>query len=184
MAMKLVDSFTTTSEVSSVILGAGSSGSSGNYTISDNNPHMVVFSDMTPATDNKLVYVRLTVGGTPQTGSTDYAYAGKQIRAASSNSQIYDSGDPQLRIGGSTGTGTEESIQGMMMLYNFYNSNALASVTYQTAFRAADGNLYGDHGGGQMQIGGSGGVADGIQFFFQSSVNIVAGARFNLYKFD
>tara|TARA_Y100000114_G_scaffold27252_1_gene22931 strand:- start:148 stop:417 length:270 start_codon:yes stop_codon:yes gene_type:complete len=84
MAMTLVDSFTTSSEVSSVILGAGSSGSSGNYTISDNNPHMVVFSDMTPASDNKLVYVRLTVGGTPQTGSTDYAYAGKQVRAASS----------------------------------------------------------------------------------------------------
>ena len=108
MAMTLVDSFTTSSEVSSVILGAGSSGSSGNYTISDNNPHMVVFSDMTPATDNKLVYVRLTVGGTPQTGSTDYAYAGKQVRAAGTHSQIYDSGDPQIRIGGSTGTGTEE----------------------------------------------------------------------------
>ena len=60
---------------------------------------------------------------------------------------------PQLRIGGSTGTGTEESIQGMMMLYNFYNSQGLASVTYQTSLERLMEIFMATTVEGQMQIG-------------------------------
>ena len=90
---------------------------------------------------------------------------------------------PQLRIGGSTGTGTE-SIQGMMMLYNFYNSQGLASVTYQTVLEETEKSLW-----RPRWRSNANGVLDkwffnGIQILFSIFSKYSCTSRFNLYKFD
>ena len=79
-SLKKVDEFTISSGVSSVIIGGGSSGSSGENFAIDNtyNVYLLQYSNMFMQNDGNSTRIRFTVNGSPDT-SSNYDNARKNL---------------------------------------------------------------------------------------------------------
>lgn len=179
MGLVQVDSFKTTSEVASVILGGGSSGSSTtNYAINENCVYLISYLNAQPVDDNKYLELRFTVSGTPQTQST-YSWAGFKIKTYSAFSNHNYINTTHHRLAGEPlGNNTEESMHGLLELHRAYDGTQSTFITENSVGRDYNGNLNNVVGAYNYTTNNQ---VDGVQFYMTSG-NIKTGAVFALYK--
>ena len=174
-----VDEFTISSPVASIILGGGSSGSSGlNASIdSTYDVYMVKYNNISPSTDATQLQMRVTVSGSPDT-SSNYDRAAKQMKAFTSFSNSSATNENlTYPSAAQTGTGTSETNNGILYLFNFNNASEYSFGTVEVVTTDFSGaRLYGFTGGFVNTVSQS---CDGLQFF-QNSGNIASGT-FTLY---
>ena len=171
-----IDEFSISSAVASVILGGGSSGSSGlNVSIdSTYDVYMVKVNNFTPDTDNVSVSLRFTVSGTADS-SANYDHAYKILRTDTTFSNNSNTNQTNLfELTGGTGTG--EATQFIHYLFNFNNASEYSFITIEsTGFDNAP-ILAGFQGGGVLTVAQA---CDGYNIFY-STGNIASGT-FTLY---
>ena len=155
---------TVTSNVSSVQLTG----------IDSDDVYMVAVSNFTPDTDNVSVSLRFTVSGTADT-SANYDRAFKTLKANTTFSNTSSTNQTELLIG-NIGTGTSESFNGVLYLFNFNNPSEYSFCTVEVSARDLNGNLLGGQGGAVLTVAQA---TDGIQFF--ASTSNIASGTFTLY---
>ena len=173
-----IDEFTVSSAVASVILGGGSSGSSGLNTSIDStyDVYMVKFNNVTLNISGSGLYTRVTTSGTADSDS-EYDIAYKQLRAGGSfanttntNGNLWDLTTQYVATG--------VSANGILYLYNFNNSSEYSFITLETAFFWSGTNqLTGNQGGGVHTVGE---INDGISFLSDSGRTYESGT-FSLF---
>ena len=174
--MKLVDTFTISSAVSTVTIGGGSSGSSSyNFAINTNDVYAVFYHNLYMVNDGAVAALRLTVSGSADTTS-NYDNARQNLYA---NQSFYDGANQNLSYFSSIGMGTThpESQCGVYFLYNFNNSSEYSYVTWAQNFTTETPEYIGPQGGGVLTVDQA---CDGVQFFANSG-NIASGT-FSMYK--
>ena len=174
-----VDEFTISSPVASVILGGGSSGSSGlNASIdSTYDVYMVAINNLVGANDSVLPYLRITVGGTPDVTSNFRRANVEMISNAAFVYNGYNVGQNFMYLtSGETGTGTSETANGNLFLFNFNNSGEYNFGTMEMVTVTDTQVLESWTGGFVHTVAQS---ADGIQFYM--SAGNIAGGTFTLY---
>jgi hypothetical protein len=144
--------------------------------IDSDDVYMVTWVDVGSVNDNVGMYVRITKSGSADTTS-NYDLAFKNLRVETSFSNTGNQNESYLNFG-NMGTGTSETQQGFMYLYNFADANEYSFMTVERSNLMADPNyLYGQMGGAVHTVASA---SDGLQFYI-SSGNIASGT-FTLYK--
>ena len=170
-----VDEFTVSSPVASIILGGGSSGSSGaNVSIdSTYNVYILQYNNAFMGTDGARIRVRFTVSGSPDI-SANYQGARLDMYA---NQAFYPATINGTYLNGfSLGTTTSESSKGTYHLFNFPNSNEYSFVTIELQETNNAGENAGLMGGAALKVVQA---TDGVQFF--ASTGNIASGTFTLY---
>tara|TARA_R100001463_G_scaffold22956_2_gene55036 strand:+ start:1179 stop:1706 length:528 start_codon:yes stop_codon:yes gene_type:complete len=138
--------------------------------------YMVKYNNVQPDTDAQNLNVRFTVSGTPDT-SSNYDRAFLRLSTAESYGTLSSTDENKLRTSGqNSGTGTSETTNGILYLFNFNNASEYSYITSEETSFGADTNTRGNQGGGVLTVSQA---CDGIQFLF-SSGNIDSGT-FTLY---
>ena len=164
-SLVLVDSETASSSASISLTGIDST-----YYV-----YMATWVDVVSANDNVAMYVRVTKSGSADTTS-NYDLAFKNLRVETSFSNTGNQNESYLNFG-NMGTGTSETQQGTMYLFNFANASEYSFMTVERSNLMADPNyLYGQVGGACHTVASA---SDGLQFYI-SSGNIASG-EFKLY---
>ena len=139
--------------------------------------YMVKANNVIPVTDATFLYSRFTVSGSPDS-SSNYDKATKKLRTDTTFSNISSTNQDHLRISSAgIGTGTSETDNIILYLFNFNNSSEYSFVTIEESMLSNTAGLRGDMGGGVLTVAQA---CDGIQFFM-SSGNIDTGSSFTLY---
>jgi hypothetical protein len=172
-----VDEFTISSPVASVILGGGSSGSSGlNASIdSTYDVYMVKMNNITIDTDNETILLRVTTSGTADSDS-EYDRAHKVLRTSSSFANVSSTNQTSW-VYNTLGTATGEIGNAIMYLFNFNNSSEFSFYTLESAEIISSAELQGIAGGGVHTVAETN---DGINISVTSG-NIASGSKFVLY---
>ena len=174
-----VDEFTISSPVASVILGGGSSGSSGlNASIdSTYDVYVLRIDNVAPDTDVRYLQMRVTESGTPNT-TANYDRAVKQLRTGGAFvNGSGTNGTFMYACAEFLGTGTQEVANGVFYIFNAPNASEYTFFTKETTFRDYNsGELKGDMGG---MVFTSNSAVDGVQFFM--SANNINSGSFVLY---
>ena len=144
------------------------------------NVYMATWVDVVSANDNVGMYVRITKtdgsGGASADTTSNYDLAFKNLRVETSFSSTENTNESYLNFG-NMGTGTSETQQGIMYLFNFANASEYSFMTVERSNLMADPNyLYGQMGGAVHTVASA---SDGLQFYI-SSGNISSG-EFKLY---
>jgi|9_EtaG_2_1085328.scaffolds.fasta_scaffold52551_2 hypothetical protein len=171
-----IDEFTISSAVASVILGGGSSGSSGlNVSIdSTYNVYMVKLSNVAPTTDGATPIFRVTKSGTADT-TANYDYTTKQLRTDSTFSNSAEVNINEWKSN-DVGTNTGEVLNMISYLFNFNSSSEYSFITQEISQISSSGLHRGRQGGAVHTVASA---SDGMQFLM-SSGNIASGT-FTLY---
>jgi len=145
--------------------------------IDDDSVYVVIAGNIKGASDDKDLYMRVTVSGTAQTTS-NYDEATKNMRTDTtfSNSALtnIDKWQPFSALGNSTGKNGNL----ICYLYNFNNSSEYSFCTREDAYSADTIDLFGMQGGGVYTVAEA---HNGIEFSLESSTNFTSGT-FGLYK--
>ena len=136
--------------------------------------YMVRFNNFTPSVDGQQARIRFTVSGTPDT-SFNYDYAFKDLRADTTFGNVSNTNNDYGILDG-LGTGTSESGNGIMYLFNFNNASEYSFITNENTFYTATPIARGRTGGQVLTVAQA---KDGIQFYMASG-NIASGT-FTLY---
>mgnify|MGYP000905557558 CR=1 FL=1 len=153
-----IDEEIVTSAVASVTLGGSDWDSS--YDV-----YMVKVMNCTPDTDGQGLHFRFTESGTPNS-TANYDYAVKNLRAGatfsngSATNQTYG-----LVTSGLTGSGTNETANSIMYIFNPNNASEYTFTTIEGAILSNTAELRGGQGGNVFTSSSS---VDGIQIFFDS----------------
>ena len=172
-----VDEFTISSPVASVILGGGSSGSSGlNASIdSTYDVYMIRINNVTGTTEPNAINIRFTVGGTADT-SANYDWAHKVLRTNSSFQNQSNTNQTSVNGLDSTGTSTSETVNAIYYLFNFNNASEYSFYTVEASHNETGGTVVGIQGGGVFT---SASACDGVYIFGSGSYNFTG--NFTLY---
>ena len=171
-----IDEFSISSAVSSVILGGGSSGSSGLNVSIDSTYDVYLFTwvGVTCSNDTQQNLIRITKSGSADT-TANYDFAQKILYSTTSffnNAQVN-----QTAIASSfQGTATGESQNGSMYLYNFNNSSEFSFGTQEDVALTFTPRVEGNMGGFVHTVASA---SDGIQYFM--AVGNLTGGKFTLY---
>ena len=144
-----IDEVTVSSTVANIILGGGTSGSSGLNASMDStyDVYMLKVVNCTPDTDGTGLAFRFTESGTPNT-TGNYDYALKNLRAAAGFSNGSSTNQTQgLLTGGATGSGTNETANSIMYIFNANNSSEHTFTTIEGSIISSTGELRGGQGG-------------------------------------
>ena len=174
----LVDKFTVTAPVASVVLGGGSAGSSGlNVTIDTDTPYMVVLAKADCATD-RVGNWHFTESGVANT-TASYSNAGR-IQYASTSS--VSSGN--VTNNGYVSKSRMESNSGMNVIMHIFDAIDSSNFTTATINSVEDlqdsqsGSIVSWHAVTTMETASA---VDGIEFTLEASDNW-SGGDFYLYK--
>ena len=172
-----VDEFTISSPVASVILGGGSSGSSGlNASIdSTYDVYMVKANNVTPSVDGNEIRMRFTVSGTAQT-TANYDWATKRLRGSATFTNDSDTNQTGTRALDNVGNGAGENSNGVIYLFNFNNSSEYSFATIEVS--AHNGSEVRGFQGGTVYTVAE--AHNGVQFYNHQGNNISSG-QFVLY---
>jgi hypothetical protein len=172
-----VDEVTVSSSIASIIIGGGSSGSSGlNYAMDSTYDVYILHQINVKPSNNQVSYrLRFTAGGTPQTSAL-YDRAQQIFRSdtAWNTNAIASQTASDLEIGVSNTTGGVHSTQ---YIFNASNASGYTYYTNESSRHSYDSqNLRGMIGGGVYR-----GVQaiDGVQLYF--SAGDITSAKFVLY---
>lgn len=170
-----VDTYTVSTPVGSVILGGGSSGSSGlNVSIDTNDVYMVVWYNVHSSVDAEF-WFRVTKSGTGDT-SANYDYADKLFNPAGFGRRGV-TGDTKTHLENISLQSNQEQGNGISYLYNFNDANELSYYTYEQSNRNISGQSSAPVGGCVHTVRSA---SDGVLFTL-STGNITHGT-FTLYK--
>lgn len=138
--------------------------------------YQCVASNIVSASDDKDLFVRVTVGGSAQSTS-NYDEATKNLRSDTtfSNSALtnLDRWQPFSALGNATG----ENGNVKMYLYNFQDSSEFSFASRESNYNVSDLELFGMQGGGVYTVAEA---HDGIFFKLEDSTNFTGGT-FTLY---
>ena len=138
--------------------------------------YQVVASNLKSASDDKDLYMRVTVSGTAQTTS-NYDEATKNLRTDTtfSNSALtnLDRWQPFSALGNATG----ENGNLVCYLFNFNNASEYSFCTRESAYNVYDIDLFGMQGGGVYTVAEA---HNGVNFSLESGTNFSSGT-FTLY---
>ena len=167
----LVDKFTVSSDVSSVTIGGGSSGSSSyNFTIdSTYNVYKLIIYGLRADTNSSSPQIRVTKSGTAQSDS-EYDEAAKQLKAYNT---FGNNDDVNLTSWGfnTTGTNANSSFNLIAYLFNFADASEYSFATFEEATSDTTLDFRGKQGGGVHTVASA---SDGINISV-SSGNIASG---------
>ena len=167
-----IDEFTVSSAVASVIIGGGSSGSSGlNVSIdSTYNVYQLIINGLEADTNNSAVQIRVTKSGTADLTS-NYDEASKQLKAY--NTFTNDSGTNATSWGFNTiGTMSGSAFNLTAYLFNFANASEFSFVTFDNATADSTTDFRGRQGSGVHTVASA---SDGINVFLSTGGNIDGG---------
>lgn len=145
--------------------------------IEDNNAYMVAFNNVSPTTNEVDLMSRVLESGTPNTTS-NYDRAVIGFRSNASFLEIASVNQDKWDLGNNVGTGTSETINGIIYIYNAYNSSEYTHITLHQSELDHSPTHVGFAGGYAFT---STSVVNGIELFFDSSSTIATGS-FTLYK--
>jgi len=142
------------------------------------NVYMVVINDVTPATDDVRLYMRCTkTSDNSVDDSSNYDFAEMTIKTYSAfEENAQDSDDAWILMAQEIGTGTSETANGVMYLFNFNNASEYSSITMEMTCFDDSGHLHGSQGAGALTVAQA---TNGVQFYMGSG-NIASG-EFKLY---
>ena len=169
MGLLQVATNTVTSAVASVSLTG----------IDSDDVYMVAYNNVTPSTDARSISLRVTKSGSnDSTSNYDYAY--KSLNASSTFGEAGFTNDTewQYLVVDNVGTGTSESANGIIYLYNFNSSSEYSFVTAEVTEVNSSAIARGNQGGGVHTVASA---SDGLYFFDTEGGNIASGT-FTLYK--
>jgi len=166
-----IDEEIVTSAVASVTLGGSDWDSS--YDV-----YMVKYNNVTPSVDARSISLRVTKSGTADT-SANYDYAYKVLNSASSfgNGAFTNDTEWQYLVADSVGTGTSESANGILYLFNFNNASEYSFITAEVTEVNSSATARGNQGGGVHTVASA---SDGVHWFDVDGGNIASGT-FTLY---
>ena len=144
----------------------------GNY-----NVHFFTFNNFHFGADNKDLFSRVLVGGSEQSGASDY---GRAFQACA-DSYFYEDKDPDLhslRHIPEIGSATNESLQGYIYMYNALDSSKYTFFTQQFTGIKYDSKSLSNFGAGVYQQSN---VLSGIRFYTSGSPSSIASADISLY---
>ena len=169
MGLVQVATNTVTSAVASVTLTG----------IDSDDVYMLAYNNVTPSTDARSISLRVTKSGTADTTS-NYDYAYKVLNSASSfgNGAFTNDTEWQYLVADSVGTGTSESANGIIYLYNFNSSSEYSFITSEVTEVNSSTTSRGNQGGGVHTVQSS---SDGV-FWFDTAGGNIAGGTFTLYR--
>ena len=171
MAGKLVQvaTETVTSAVASVTLTG----------IDSDDVYMLAYNNVTPSTDARSISLRVTKSGTADTTS-NYDYAYKVLNSSSSfgNGAFTNDTEWQYLVADSVGTGTSESANGIIYLYNFNSSSEYSFITSEVTEVNSSATTRGNQGGGVHTVASA---SDGV-FWFDTAGGNIASGTFTLFR--
>ena len=139
--------------------------------------YMVAFNNVKPVSDAVQLVCRVLVSSSPDDTSNYDRAAKNLVTGTFSNESGADESFTYIS-GSQTGTGTGETNQGILYLYNFNDSSEYSFATIETVNRDAGAvHLYGMQGGWVNTVTQS---CNGLRIYF-STGNIASGT-FTLYK--
>ena len=133
-----------------------------------------VGTNITPSTDDVSLFGRITKGGSADTTS-NYDSAYKNLYANGSFSNSSSTNENAINFG-NNGTGTSESHQIILYIFNFADSSEYSFLTREHLRLGATAELFGQVGGIIHTVASA---SDGLHFY-QASGNIASGT-FTLY---
>jgi len=170
-----VDTYTVSTAVGSIILGGGSSGSSGlNVSIDTDDVYIAVWYNVHSSADAEL-WFRVTKSGTGDT-SANYDYADKLFKNTGFSRRGV-AGDTKTILENISLQSNQEQGNGISYLYNFNDANELSYYTYEQSNRNTSGQLSAYVGGCVHTVRSA---SDGVLFTLNAG-NITDGT-FTLYK--
>ena len=169
MSLVQVDTETVTSAVASVTLTG----------IDSDDVYMVAYNNVTPSTDARSISLRVTKSGSnDSTSNYDYAYKVLNSSSGFGNGAFTNDTEWQYLVVDNVGTGTSESANGIIYLYNFNSSSEYSVVTAEVTEVNSSAIARGNQGGGVHTVASA---SDGVYFFDTQGGNISSGT-FTLYK--
>ena len=169
MAGKLgqVATETVTSAVASVTLTG----------IDSDDVYMLAFNNVSPTTNQVDLKARVTESGTANTTS-NYDRAVIGFRANDTFLDLSATNESSWDFGNNTGTGTSETTNGIIYIFNANNSSEYTFITFEIVeFDHSETSL--GMAGGMVFTSAS--AVNGIELFFDSSSTTETGT-FTLYK--
>tara|TARA_A100001201_G_scaffold73651_1_gene66986 strand:- start:1197 stop:1712 length:516 start_codon:yes stop_codon:yes gene_type:complete len=169
MAGKLVQvaTETVTSAVASVTLTG----------IDSDDVYMLAFNNVSPTTNQVDLKARVTESGTANTTS-NYDRAVIGFRANDTFLDLSATNESSWDFGNNTGTGTSETTNGIIYIFNANNSSEYTFITFEIVeFDHSETSL--GMAGGMVFTSAS--AVNGIELFFDSSSTTETGT-FTLYK--
>jgi hypothetical protein len=165
MGLIQVATNTVTSAVASVTLTG----------IDSDDVYMVAINNVQPVVDADYLRMRFTVSGSADT-SSNYDRATKELRADTSFGNSYQTNQDAFNFI-QNGTGTSETHNNIMYLYNFNNTSEYSFATFEEASFMYAVALRGRTGGGLLTETQA---TDGVNYFYPNG-NIASGT-FTLYR--
>ena len=138
--------------------------------------YLLVMNNVSPATVNADVFLRVTESGTASSDS-DYDLAYKLLRTDTTFSNIASTNQAQWQISGSLENEAGKTFNGNCYIFNANNSSEYTFVTIENGYLADDGTFLGTQGGGVYTQTTT---VDGVNISFDTG-NIDAGT-FTLYS--
>ncbi len=169
MAGKLVQvaTSTVTSAVASVTLTG----------IDSDDVYMLAFNNVSPTTNQVDLRARVTESGTANTTS-NYDRAVIGFRANDTYLDLSATNESSWDFGNNTGTGTSETTNGIIYIFNANNSSEYTFITFEIVEFDHSETTLGMAGG---MVFTSASAVNGIELFFDSSSTTETGT-FTLYK--
>ena len=137
--------------------------------------YLLVMNNVSPATVNADVFLRVTESGTASSDS-DYDLAYKLLRTDTTFSNIGLTNQAQWGISGSLENEAGKTFNGHCYIFNANNSSEYTFITMENGYMADDGTFLGHQGGGVYTQTTT---VDGVNISFDTG-NIDAGT-FKLY---
>tara|TARA_R100000231_G_scaffold134376_1_gene107892 strand:- start:901 stop:1452 length:552 start_codon:yes stop_codon:yes gene_type:complete len=173
----LIDEFTVSSGVSTVIIGGGSSGSSSlNKSIDSTfDVYIVQIDNLSPDTAENLE-CRVTESGTAN-ATSNYDFRAKGLKYSASFDNNSGANATQWDITGSQIHASTGFTNLIMYVFNANNSSEYTSISIETSQFAGAGEIYGNTGGGIFTVASA---VDGLLFQIDGGNQIDTG-NFKLY---
>lgn len=137
--------------------------------------YLLVMQNVSPATVNADVVLRVEESGTASTDS-DYDIAYKLLRADTTFSEISSTNQTKWGISGSLENEAGKTFNGHCYIFNANNSSEYTFITIENVYLADDGTMLGQQGGGVYTQTTT---VDGLNISFDDG-NVDAGT-FTLY---
>ena len=140
--------------------------------------YMVKYNNVTPSVDARSISLRVTKSGTAD-ATSNYDYAYKVLNSASSfgNGAFTNDTEWQYLVIDNVGTGTSESANGILYLFNFNNASEYSFITAEVTEVNSSTTARGNQGGGVHTVASA---SDGLYFFDTAGGNIASGT-FSLF---
>ena len=137
--------------------------------------YLLIMNNVSPATLNADVFLRVTESGTASSDS-DYDLAYKQLRTDTTFTNITLTNQAQWQISGSLENEAGKTFNGHCYIFNANNSSEYTFITFENSYMADDATFLGNQGGGVYTQTTT---VDGVSISFDTG-NIDAGT-FTLY---